>query len=107
MKVATKQAVNTNVQDSLLSAQRETDYEKEADMQMAESSMGKRQRTDGKEEGVGETSDSECLLSSEAGNSNRNQKPQSKKEEGNYILFLLRFIRVISDLIILFTQINL
>ena len=80
-EVCHKQAATTDVQDSLLSAQRETDYEKETDMQIAESSTGKRQRTDGKEDSVKETSYSESLLSSEAGNSNRNQKPRSKKKK--------------------------
>ena len=49
-------------------------------MQMVELSTRKRQRTDGEEEGVGESSDSERLLSSEAGNSNRNQKTRSTKK---------------------------
>ena len=73
-RVATKRPATEDMQDSLLSAQRETEHE--ADMQMEESSTGKQQRTDGEEEGVGESSDSESLLSSVA-----REKPRSKKKD--------------------------
>ena len=62
-RLATKRAATEAMQDSLLSAQRETEHE--ADMQMEESSKGKQQRINGEDEGVGESSDSESLLSAE------------------------------------------
>ena len=79
-RVATKRASTEDMQDSLLSAQRETEHETEheADMQMEQSSTGKQQRTDGEEEGVGESSDSESLLSSVAA-----EKPRPKKNPSN------------------------
>ena len=74
-RVATKRASTEDMQNSLISAQRETEHE--ADMQMEESSTGKQ------EEGVGESSDSESLLSSVAAEKPRSKKKNSPKTADN------------------------